>query len=240
VLAGFLSSAELWEQFSDEWQAICERDPKTLDFHMAKAFRLKEYRWREEQRDTRIRELVDLIIKKALYRVDCNMIRPVYDLIVKGRIPPEIDSPYFVLFYNIIISIAEFMDHTNLEGTVDWVFDDQGPIGAECVRWYEWIRDHARPEVKRRLGSTPIFRHDKDVLPLKAADIFAWHVRRYVSQEQLTKLEHNIILSYILCNIPGSSCIIQPEDLSRFVLDIKNGITFHSRARFLWKKDDSP
>jgi len=65
------------------------------------------------------------------------------------------------------------MDKANIDGTVEWVFDVQGKIGDEANKWYDFIRDEVSPAVRQRLGSKPIFRHDKSVLPLKAADLYA-------------------------------------------------------------------
>jgi hypothetical protein len=62
--------------FEDDWEHICNQDPKTPDFKMTKAWRLKgdvtkgEYRWAEEQRDKRIAELAALILQKTEYRVE--------------------------------------------------------------------------------------------------------------------------------------------------------------------------
>jgi len=45
--------------------------------------------------------------------------------------------------------------------------------------------------VRDRLGSKPIFRPDKDVLPLKACDIWAWQVGRHLGKDQPQGIEHN-------------------------------------------------
>jgi hypothetical protein len=83
-------------------------------------------RWTAPQRDARIKELVDLTRTPAQYRVESVLAWPNYHRVVKSRIPPETDNPYFLCFYNIIISFAEFMNKANIEGVVDWVLDDQG------------------------------------------------------------------------------------------------------------------
>jgi len=231
TLAGLLATAERWEEFSDEWEKICDQEPKTPDFKMSRAFRLKEYRWTEAQRNQRIRELVKLILSKAMYRVDAVLARKNYEIAVKGKLQPEIDSPYFVLFYNVILSFARFMEQARIEGTVDWVFDEQGKIGTECVAWYSWIREQAPPELKRRLGSTPIFRSDTKVLPLKAADIFAWQIRRHCNDEQPQGIELNEILTALLL-MQGSSCQVKGEDLEGLVTAINNSVSLRSHCLF--------
>jgi hypothetical protein len=140
VLAGFVSTAELWEQFSDEWEEICAKHPATHDFKMRKAIRLKENNWTQEERDNRINELIQLIKRKAKYRVDAVLARPNYENLVRGKLPPEIDDPYFVLFYQVIMSFVSFMNKCNMLGTIDWVFDNQSKLGDECAKYYDWLK----------------------------------------------------------------------------------------------------
>lgn len=226
VLAGFVSTAEKWEEFSDEFEAICDKEPKIEDFHMYEAYRpigKSNYKFKDEaERDQRISEMVKLIMDKALYRVDCVLAWPNYERIVKGQVPPEIDSPYFLLYYNTILAFASFMDALNIEGTVDWVFDDQGPIGNEALGWYDFIRNNIGDEVKKRLGAKPIFRHDSDVLPLKAADIYAWQVRRHLDREQPKGIAHNDNLDSLL-SMFGTNAIIEAEFMHDFVWHSKVG-----------------
>src|ERR1017187_8242419 len=218
VLGGFLATADDWIQFSDEWEDTCDREPKTLDWHMAEAFRIKgRYHWRNEtDRDARIRELVTVVLKHTKYRVDCVVSAGNYDRIVKGRLPAEIDDPYFVCYYVVILAVAHYMNQANLYGKVDFIFDDQGPLGDRVARWYYWVKDHVPPEIQSRLGSTPIFRHDRDVLPLKAADMYAWQIRRHLAQEQPHDVAHNDNLDNLL-SVPGVSCYVRPEDLLELV-----------------------
>jgi hypothetical protein len=91
-----------------------------------------------------------------------------YNNIVKGRLKPELDSPYFVLFYQVILMAALLLDKLGSDDTVDWIFDEQGKIGIEANNWYWFIKENAPPNLKRRLGSAPIFRDDKQVLPLNS------------------------------------------------------------------------
>jgi hypothetical protein len=83
------------------------------------------------------------------------------------------------------------MDKANIEGTVDWVFDDQGRVGKDANKWYEFIRASIAPQLRSKLANRPVFRHDKSVLPLKAADICSWQIRRYLDKEQPNRIELN-------------------------------------------------
>jgi Protein of unknown function (DUF3800) len=230
VLAGFFSTTEDWTLFSAEWEEICGQEPRTPDFKMRKAIRLKEYGWNEEQRDARIKELVDLIRKRARYRIDAVTARPNYDRIVRGNIPSELDNPYFILFLNIVIAMSEYMATLDIQGTVELVFDKQEDfVEEQCVRWYDWIKKNAASEISARLGGTPEFRHDKDVLPLKAADLYAWQVRRHLSEEQPQSGGVNDTLDSLL-NMYGVNCNVRPEDLASLVYSINHGLDLKAHA----------
>jgi len=232
ALAGFVSTAPLWEEFSSDWERICLQDPKTPDFHMRHAHRLKQYKWTEAERDKRIGELVGLIRSKAQYRIDAVLGKPNYERLVREKIPEQIDDPYFVLFYNVILAMAEFMDLLGIDGTVDFIFDQQDIlVEQKCVGWYGWIRDHVASRVKRRLGSTPIFRPDNKVLPLKAADLFAWQIRRHLNEEQPQGIPHNDVLDSLM-GMHGVSCNVRGEDLQNLVSSITGGIFFRSHAGY--------
>ncbi len=241
TLSGFLSTAERWEQFSDEWQDICDREPKMPDFKMTRARQGIGSRYSDAQLNSRIRELTALTMRKAMYRVTAITARPNYERLVRGEIPKEIDSIYFVLFFTVIMATARLMDMEKLDGTVDFIFDNQGAtIESECVRWYHWVKEHPQVplSVKKRLGSTPIFRDDNTVLPLKAADMSAWHVRRHLNEEQKKGIPPGEYLESI-AKIFGVNCVMRPEDLASLVYSIKGGLMFQSECQFFLPRTDA-
>jgi uncharacterized protein DUF3800 len=236
VLAGFVACPKQWERFSHKWQTICDREPKTPDFKMQTAIRLfredGSVIWTQAQRDARIKRLVRLTKRKALYRAESVLAWPNYDRVVKGKVLPEIDSPYFLCFYNIIMSFAAFMDKADIKGTVDWVFDDQGRVGKNAIKWYEFITANVTPQMRGRLGSKPIFRHDKSMLPIKAADLYAWQIRRHLDREQPTGIDHNDYLDALVAQIYGVSSVIEGDHLQEFVANIGHGLMLKSKTSY--------
>jgi len=236
ALAGFVACPKQWDQFSRKWQKVCDREPKTPDFKMQKAVRLLNddgsVFWTEAQRNARIKQLVRLTKRTVQFRVESLLAWPNYDLVVKGRVPPEFDNPYFLCFYNVILSAAAFMEKTNIEGTVDWVFDDQGRIGKNANKWYEFITANITPQIRGRLGTKPIFRHDKSMLPLKAADLYAWQIRRHLDKEQPAGIDHNDYLDVLVAQIYGVSSVIEGDHLQEFVENIGHGLMLKSQTSY--------
>ena len=142
-----------------------------------------------------------------------------------------IDSPYFLCFYNVIISFAEFMDKAGIEGVVDWVFDDQGLWGKNAARWYDFIKTAVAPHVGCRLGAKPVFRHDNRLLPLKACDIWAWQIRRHLDKEQPQRVAHNDYIDSLL-GLHGVSNVIEGEHLEEFVANIGHGLMLKSSTTY--------
>ena len=224
ILSGWIATVEDWDQFSDEWEAICVQPPKTPRFHMKTARR---------KNGRRVRDLAALVCKKTKYRVEAAMSRQNYDKFAKGTVGPQIDNPYFFLFYTVILATVQLMEKLGLEGSVDWIFDEQGKIGVEAVAWYEFIKERATPELKRRLGSTPIFRDDDKVLPLKAADMLAWQGRRYVVEDGPEGIPHNDIYDSFLAK-HGVSCNITGPNLVEIVDELTSGRSILFKAECLY------
>jgi hypothetical protein len=230
VLAGFLSTADRWKAFSDALEDLCQQEPKTPKFKMNKATDFRAYHPATRQDlDKRIEDVAALIRTHAMYRVDAVVSREAYDDIVRGRVSAEIDDPYFVLFHTIILAAAHFMDAAHLEGTADFVFDEQGKIGREARDWYYFIKGNIELRIQSRMGAEPIFRDDDNVLALKSADLLAWEVRRHLAVEQPTGTAHNERLDSILA-MQGVSCHVMPEHLDAFVRNFSHGLMLQAHC----------
>lgn len=183
VLGGYISSAERWTAFAEEWAAECNQHPKILNFKMAhaNAFRGDFDRWDRQDRDARLAKLAAIIRRHTVLRIQCSMGWGDYNTILRGKLPGLYDSPYVWIFWKLISELAEWQMTRGLCQKVDFIFDDQGAIGAEAVYWLQAIKENSSAAVQARIGSV-VHRHDDEVMPLKAADMWAWHVRRYLAE----------------------------------------------------------
>lgn len=112
-------------------------------------------------------------------------------------------------------------------------------LEVECVRWYRWIKQHPlfSATLRRRLGSTPIFRDDDAVLPLKAADMHAWHLRRHLNEEQPKKIPAGEYLNSV-SEMFWVSCILRPQDLASLAYSIKTGLMFQAKCGYFLARDE--
>mgnify|MGYP003385252209 CR=1 FL=1 len=219
VLAGFISTTERWINFSDEWDALSRQYPQTLDFKMKVAERLKgggTY-WGDgtddeliERRDTKVQALAALIKKHAIYRISAGTDWHNYRAIAKGRVPPEVDSPYFFLYHELIATVANYLAASGESEKIEFIFDQQGSIGDISRSWFSTLIATLPPSARNIITGTPSFKTDTDVLPLKAADMLAWQMRRYVEDIEISSvteirpaLAALLELPHIHANIPA-------------------------------------
>ncbi len=86
-------------------------------------------------------------------------------------------------------------------GPVDFIFDEQRRDFKNAMLGWERFRDLAPPEMRHLIGGSPIYRDDKRVMPLQAADLLAWQTRRY-HMEKARGVEYDDWIYRSLAEIP--------------------------------------
>jgi len=230
VLAGYISSADRWAAFSDEWEAECDREPKVRNFKMAHAygFRGGFYGWPREERDARLKRLAEIVQRHAVLRIQTAMAWDDYNDVLRGNMPGIAESPYIWLMWKLLVDLSEWQEARGLNQRVDFIFDRQGSIGAEAVMWFEALRTALPPAQLARMGNV---RHDDDddILPLKAADMWAWHVRRYLADGIAAQRAgepvgqpSELMKSLAHCEAVGE--MLDRRDVAQILLDYTKGV----------------
>ena len=193
VLAGYLMEEPRWVDFAEKWDIQLKR-PHAIDyFHMVEA-EGGEGQFLGIDRIHRNRKVLDLaeVIREVFPpALVCVMHWKDYNAHIRGRVHPDLDNPYAVLFFKIMRVIAELqikMNETLTEEDkqrlgvaikpVDFIFDDQSSAGLQSLRWYGTLKPRVAEPHKTIIANTPQFKDDKELTPLQAADMLAWHVRR--------------------------------------------------------------
>ncbi|MDR3658285.1 MAG: DUF3800 domain-containing protein [Mycobacterium sp.] len=191
VLAGFVASPQQWAAFSADWQAALDEQPALGYFKMNEAAGLSgEFDpakgWDEAKRDDRVITFARIIAKHTPDRFFTAVRHDLFAKYLHGlptRNRQSMRDPYFLLFYELITSVAVYQASIpRPPEPCDFIFDEHGKIGRRAFRWWDSFRASAKSasgtDFTPYLGSPPIFRNDKDLLPLQAADFYAWHLRR--------------------------------------------------------------
>ena len=188
VLAGFVAPYEQWAKFADEWKVVLDKPPALDYFKMKEAeglsgeFALKKG-WDASLRDQRLSDLIDVIRKYAIASIHASIRNDHFEQYLKSLPTPgrnlSTDSPYTMLVMNIMVAYTMYAAMHNFREPCDFVFDEQIGFSSEILEWWPRIWwPKSRANLRSFLGSQPIWRDDKTFLPLQAADLYAWQLRR--------------------------------------------------------------
>jgi Protein of unknown function (DUF3800) len=187
-LAAYINGAGPWIDFGEKWRAALYQAPKISYLKMAEAQNLSgQFRgWSATDRDHKILQLARVIEASRPWSVHCSISRSEYAKIVAPVAPYPLKQPYFSCFWGIMRTAADYhlqLDRSRPANTwkvppLEFIFDEQGGLGADAALWYNWLKNSEEPDIARLLGDTPIFGDDKQMVALQAADMLAWHVRR--------------------------------------------------------------
>ncbi len=182
VMAAYALPAEKWKKFSDDWDIALKKPPTIEYLKMREAEGFEEQfqgmRSRPEFRDLKLNELSSVIREHKPYAMYAWVNRSDYDQVIRGRIPSEPDDPYFLAINGLIELCLMAQVRYDYWGPVDFVFDEQSNIKRQIMESFDHAKAMQPPHLQQLIGQTPVFRDDKKVLPIQAADMLAWHVRR--------------------------------------------------------------
>ena len=187
VVAGYLMSEERWEDFADHWEQQLKRDFPISYCHMIDAENGKgEFIGiREEFRERKILDLALVIRVCNPVPINVQMKWSDYESTVPGNVPEVMNSPYAILFYQLMRAVCDLQIDSNHYKNfghlpVEWVFDSDAPHAFRCLKWYGDLAARAPEPYRTMMANTPVFRDDKTLAPLQAADMLAWHIRREI------------------------------------------------------------
>lgn len=206
LLCGCVARYQVWSDFSFAWEAALATEPSIKYFKMREArLRIKEFDgWRMAEAQAKIKLLANVVVEYSPRVISTHISRREFGEIVGPIIPYMMRHPYEVLFYTLIDKLAQWQYDCNVSGKTEWVFDEQGDVGTQTVVWYAYLKGLQPPHLAAKWGGTPIFRSDKEVLPLQAADLVAWHRRRRIEypEEKVSSLATAVIEDLTYGDIP--------------------------------------
>ena len=181
VLAGYFMPVDNWIAFNNDWIPTLAMPPKIEYFRSTEA-EFGEGQFEGLAREFRLCKLNDLaaIVEKhspnaiwsALHWDD-------YDAVFSGRVPREMDDPYYFLFFSVIQRVLDFQTERGMYEKVDFTFDIENKSLMERINFfYSRVRDQLPKRLQDLIGLQPIFRDDREARPLQAADMYAWQIRR--------------------------------------------------------------
>ncbi len=195
VLAGFIADAGRWVAFTKDWQIALDGPPKLDYFKMTEAVHLggqfdKKRGWTNTKRDQKLAELIGIIKRHLRLAAYVSMRNVDFKAFVAANPLPgrrlATDHPYLFLFTQYILMLCEHGKQVSSQATFDFVFDEQQGFDVEATLWWPELKKIAEQQrLKSYLHSVPVFRNEKQFLPLQAADLLAWTRRNHLERNKL-------------------------------------------------------
>ena len=182
-LAGYVNFAEKWISFSNEWKSVLADSPRISHLHMAEAAaRRGEFeRISPPERDAKIWRLSEVIKRSAPWSFHAS-IDWAEHVKLFGQSPPHgYRTPYLNCYIGIVVGLAKHHRDLGLSMPTDLVFDESDVVSRPAILLYDTLKESLPEDIRKMMGGTPAFKSDKDILPLQAADMLAWHIQRQTS-----------------------------------------------------------
>jgi hypothetical protein len=182
VLAGYVGTVEAWDLFDPQWRAVLNAPPRIEYFKASEAESLRtDGQWAgvtEGQRDAKLDALIKVIQRCAKRAVSIRVRQKHYDEVIKGNVPPMWDNPYYFLFMGYIAVATSIEKFFYNDEPTEFVFDNQEQFEKTSDRLYRGMINYERFAGR---AANVAYRNDKKILPLQAADLLAWQIRRAYS-----------------------------------------------------------
>lgn len=187
ILAGYVSSVDRWNHFSDEWAAALVSGPRPLRyFKMREANSLKDQfdGWTEPERDAKLKELARIVKNNAMFGVNAVLWWKEYQAIQAQYQKYQVD-PYILLFNYVMSSSVTHIMGLNIEDKIKFIFDEQGDAGDRAIESFRQAQHRIPPVMLQYLAGPPTQESEMDFPPLQSADMIAWQMRRFCYENEV-------------------------------------------------------
>lgn len=184
VLAGYVGTVERWDSFDRQWRTVLDGPPKIDYFKSSEAESLRsDGQWAgisRDERNARIDPLIRVIGKCATRSVYVRVQQRDYDAVIKKYVPPEWDNAYYFLFISMISAATSTEKYLGSSEQLEFVFDSNHRFEKPSLSLYD---REVIPEFVGRIANIH-YEDEKIFLPLQAADLLAWQIRRRFSTSE--------------------------------------------------------
>ena len=192
VLGGYVGRVQYWEAFADDWQDLLQNKKPVLEYIKGEEahHRRRQFKeWTEVERDSRVLAFISLINKYRLTPVRSVIRHDDFNAVMAMKRGPFKTPEYYALaaLFTHIISAAHL---SRQRERLEFFFDVDVVKKSELKAAYSTLMRILPPNISDLIEGEPTFRDDKHFMPLQAADLYAWHVRRDAwERERGTRLD---------------------------------------------------
>jgi len=224
VLGGYMLDAEKWCDFSDEWDKQLARSPAIEYLKMTEASERKGQfaGWNPLIRNCKLKELFEVIKTHDLDGFYCWLSWDDWNATIAPQLIPPLRNPYGRLFYKMMDLLHYHSRRIGNTLPIDLDFDEQGSAGQLAIALYPLLKSAVPAETAALMGRTPTLLDDKKVLPLQAADMLAWNMRRRLSPPSNDNFQWLEQLLY-------STVVLSGETPGKVLKDFADGLNMENQ-----------
>ncbi|MER8844418.1 DUF3800 domain-containing protein [Mesorhizobium australicum] len=191
-MAGYLNRADTWERFCEAWTEELQLAPTIAYLRMVEANNLRgEFKgWTKEARDLKLKGLQRVINHFRPLSFQFTVNRGEHFRVLTPVSPRGLGSPHFICCFSVISGVARYVAGTKANTQIEFIFDEQEGVSADMALLFHEMKRSITRGARKLISSAPAFKNDKLVLPLQAADMLAWHLRR---EHENRRSEHDVL-----------------------------------------------
>lgn len=135
--------------------------------------------WTRDARDQKLQGLAEVLDRfRPPWTFDFSISRAEYESHVSPASPRGLSTPYFAITFGVVSAVARHLASQGAITPVTFVFDEQNGVNTDVALFFDYMVQNL-DSVSRGLIKMPIgYGDDRRNLPLQAADMLAWHIRR--------------------------------------------------------------
>jgi hypothetical protein len=175
--AGYLHRADAWATFSEAWDWELKQWP-AIEYFKGSGDQFDG--WEASMRDAKIANLAEIIWAFKPFSFHFSLNRKLFEEALKPVSPYGFGRPHYQACFVVMSGVARSAAAAGITTPIEFIFDQQDGVDDD-VRFFFTDMIKALPSDARALISdAPWFKSDRDkqFMPLQAADMLAWHVRR--------------------------------------------------------------
>lgn len=191
LMVGLVGHSEHWVKFSEEWAYCLKQPPAVSVFKMKEAAGCTGQFWGVDPklRDAKLRSLAQIINRYAKI-VTWSVIDLDAHAQTWAKMPKPHGDQYFWPFQNTIMAVCFALWDAGWRERFEVIFDEHRIWGPRARVWYPIIRENLElkePGPGSIMPVDPMFKTDDEFLPIQAADLYAWCIRKATDDPAYTK-----------------------------------------------------
>lgn len=133
----------------------------------------------ETERDKKLQKLAAVVTTLSPFPYYVSVSKVAFARLFQPHAPYGLAKPHFTCVFTVAAAIVRHLESEGImDAKVEFIFDRQDEVSADIGLLFDDMLSNLSPKARAMVADAPRFLDDRDYLPLQAADMFAWCLRR--------------------------------------------------------------